>query len=191
MFRREPLSVVVNRALSIVAIVAVSVGASSTANSQEARQETLEEVVVTGSRIAADPNLVTSSPVTMVKSEELGFRGITRVEDLVNDLPSIVPELTANESNGATGSATCWKMTRRSVVSLAMRRFMATATLSRACGIPWVVTRSSVLPRSSENVAETAEETVGKVPPFLFYVLYVAGRVAAERCATGYLKRGS
>ena len=75
--------------------------------SQQTQQEALEEVVVTGSRIAAaDPNLVTSSPVTMVTSEELGFRGINRVEDLINDLPSIVPELTANESNGATGSAT-------------------------------------------------------------------------------------
>ena len=74
--------------------------------SQQTQQETLEEIIVTGSRIAADPNLVTSSPVTMVTSDELGFRGITRVEDLINDLPSIVPELTANESNGARGSAT-------------------------------------------------------------------------------------
>lgn len=85
----------------------ISAGATPpVARGQEAQQETLEEVVVTGSRIAADPNLVTSSPVTMVKSEEFGFRGITRVEDLINDLPSMVPEFTANESNGATGSAT-------------------------------------------------------------------------------------
>ena len=73
---------------------------------QQAQQETLEQMIVTGSRIVADPNLATSSPVTMVTAEELGFRGITRVEDLINDLPSIVPELTANESNGAAGSAT-------------------------------------------------------------------------------------
>lgn len=106
MFRRNPLSLAVNRAMSTVAIAATAVSASTPASGQQAQQETLEEVVVTGSRIAADPNLVTSSPVTMVKSEELGFRGITRVEDLINDLPSIVPELTANESNGATGSAT-------------------------------------------------------------------------------------
>ena len=70
------------------------------------QQPQQEELVVTGSRIASDPNPVTSSPVTMVKSEEFGFRGITRVEDLINDLPSMVPEYTANESNGATGSAT-------------------------------------------------------------------------------------
>ena len=106
MFQRKPLSLAVNRTLSTVAMAATAAGASAPVWSQEAQQETLEEVVVTGSRIAADPNLVTSSPVTTVKSEELRFRGITRVEDLINDLPSIVPELTANESNGATGSAT-------------------------------------------------------------------------------------
>src|SRR5690606_20146660 len=69
-------------------------------------QDRVEEVVVTGSRIATDPNLVTSSPVTAVKAEELQFRGITRVEDMLNDLPQVVPELTANESNGATGTGT-------------------------------------------------------------------------------------
>ena len=88
-------------------LTAISAGAfPAVAWSQEAQEEVLEQIVVTGSRIASDPNLVTSSPVTMVKSEEFGFRGITRVEDLINDLPSMVPEFTANESNGATGSAT-------------------------------------------------------------------------------------
>ncbi|NKB37337.1 MAG: TonB-dependent receptor plug domain-containing protein [Gammaproteobacteria bacterium] len=68
--------------------------------------ETVEEVVVTGSRIATDSNLVSSSPVSMIKAEELSARGITRVEDLLNDLPSITPEFTANEANGAVGTAT-------------------------------------------------------------------------------------
>ncbi len=68
--------------------------------------ETIEEVVITGSRIATDANLTTSSPVSMIRPEELQARGITRVEDLLNDLPSITPEFTANEANGATGTAT-------------------------------------------------------------------------------------
>lgn len=66
----------------------------------------LEEITVTGSRIATDPNLISSSPVSQVSAEELTYRGITRVEDLINDLPQITPELSANESNGATGTAT-------------------------------------------------------------------------------------
>ena len=83
MFQRKPLSVAVNRALSTVAMAATAVSTTAPVFGQQAQEVTLEEVVVTGSRIASDPNLITSSPVTMVKSEELGFRGITRVEDLI------------------------------------------------------------------------------------------------------------
>lgn len=103
MFERKPLSVAVQRAMSGVAIAATAVTIPAVA---QAQNNTLEEVVVTGSRIAQDPNLITSSPVTMVRSQEITYRGVIRVEDLMNDLPAIVPELTANESNGATGSAT-------------------------------------------------------------------------------------
>lgn len=102
MFAKKPLAVAVNRALSTVAIAATAAGVSGVANAQDR----LDEVVVTGSRIQTDPNLITSSPVAQVKAEEITYRGITRVEDLLNDLPQVVPESTANESNGATGTAT-------------------------------------------------------------------------------------
>jgi iron complex outermembrane recepter protein len=102
MFRLKPLSVAVHRALSTVAIAATAVAPAVA----QAQDETLEEVTVTGSRIAGDPNLVTSSPVTLLKAEDIAFKGAARVEDLLNDLPSVTPEFTANESNGATGAAT-------------------------------------------------------------------------------------
>ena len=100
MFERKPLAVAIQRVFSGVAIAATA------ATPAIIQAQDLEEVTVTGSRIAQDPNLVTSSPVTTVNSEEFAFRGVIRVEDLMNDLPAIIPELTANESNGATGSAT-------------------------------------------------------------------------------------
>jgi len=97
----------VHRALSGVAIASTAVSIPALAQAQDsADQQKLEEIVVTGSRIATDPNLITSSPVTSVNSAELTQRGITRVEDFTNDLPQITPELSANESNGATGTAT-------------------------------------------------------------------------------------
>ena len=65
-----------------------------------------EEVVVTGTRIPLDANLISTSPVTTLSAAELSFSGNTRVEDLVNDLPQVVPELTSNDSNGSTGTAT-------------------------------------------------------------------------------------
>jgi len=104
MFKMKPLPYAVHSALSTLAIATVATSTPGLALAQQDNK--LEEVVVTGSRIATDPNIITSSPITTVKGEELSMRGITRVEDIVNRLPSVVPEYTGNESNGATGSAT-------------------------------------------------------------------------------------
>ncbi|HET6630201.1 MAG TPA: TonB-dependent receptor [Woeseiaceae bacterium] len=95
----------VRHALYFSAVVSAGTGASQAA-AQEQPDQDVEEITVTGSRIATDPNLVSSAPVSQVSAEELAYRGITRVEDLINDLPQITPELSANESNGATGTAT-------------------------------------------------------------------------------------
>src|SRR5512145_364742 len=51
-----------------------------------AADQTIQEVVVTGSRIA-QPNLETTSPVTQVTADDIAVQGVTRVEDLVNQLP--------------------------------------------------------------------------------------------------------
>jgi len=103
MFQRKPLSIGIQRAMYGAAIIATSFSIPAAG---QAQSEKLEEIVVTGSRIAQDPNLITSSPVTMVKGEEFSYRGVIRVEDLMNSLPAIVPEFTSTESNGASGTAT-------------------------------------------------------------------------------------
>lgn len=100
-----------NRALYGVAMASAVAAApalaqQSTGAASGEVDRVLDEITVTGSRIARDPNLETSSPVTTVNAAEISNRGITRVEDLVNDLPQIVPELSSTESNGATGTAT-------------------------------------------------------------------------------------
>ena len=95
MARNRPLSTAVQRALYGAAAVTAA-GVPNVVLAQDGAQlEELEEIVVTGSRIATDPNLVTSSPVTTLDAQELTNRGITRVEDLVNDLPQVTPEFTA------------------------------------------------------------------------------------------------
>ena len=68
-------------------------------------QDDVEEVVVTGTRIA-DPNVTSSSQITSIDGEELLVRGITRVEDYLNDLPQISPGQSITNSNGASGTAT-------------------------------------------------------------------------------------
>ena len=68
-------------------------------------QDDVEEVVVTGTRIV-DPNVTSSSQITSIDGEELLVRGITRVEDYLNDLPQISPGQSITNANGASGTAT-------------------------------------------------------------------------------------
>jgi iron complex outermembrane recepter protein len=70
-----------------------------------AADQTIQEVVVTGSRIA-QPNLETTSPVTQVTSEDVITQGVTKIEDLVNQLPQAFAAQNATVANGATGTAT-------------------------------------------------------------------------------------
>ena len=68
-------------------------------------QDEVEAVVVTGSRIP-QPNLVTTSPVTQVTSADINTAGVTRVEDLVNQLPQAFAAQNSTVANGASGTAT-------------------------------------------------------------------------------------
>jgi iron complex outermembrane recepter protein len=65
----------------------------------------LEEVVVTGSRIQS-PNLVSISPVTSVSALDIQQTGLTRVEDILNNLPQVFAGQGSNIANGADGTAT-------------------------------------------------------------------------------------
>jgi len=67
--------------------------------------DAVEEIVVTGTRIKRR-NLVSTSPVTQVDSEELLFQGVTRVEDLLNDLPQVIADQASWTNNGTSGTAT-------------------------------------------------------------------------------------
>lgn len=63
------------------------------------------DIIITGSRIP-QPNLTSSSPVTVVSSQEVKLSGVTRVEDLLNSLPQVFAGQTSTDANGATGIAT-------------------------------------------------------------------------------------
>ena len=62
-------------------------------------------ILVTGSRIP-QPNLTSTSPVTVVNSQEVKLTGTTRTEDLINSLPQAFAGQGGNISNGASGAAT-------------------------------------------------------------------------------------
>jgi outer membrane receptor protein involved in Fe transport len=68
-------------------------------------QESLGEIVVTGSRIRS-ANLESTTPVTQVTAADVVTQGVTRIEDLVNQLPQAFAAQNVTIANGATGTAT-------------------------------------------------------------------------------------
>lgn len=67
---------------------------------------TLEEVVVTGTRLTVEDGFGQSSPVAVVGMEDISSYGLTRIEDVLNNLPQIETSQNAFYANGSTGTAT-------------------------------------------------------------------------------------
>jgi outer membrane receptor protein involved in Fe transport len=99
MERKYQVAAAVRRALVMGAVAAAGVTAPALA------QENLGEIVVTGSRIR-QANLESTTPVTQVTAADVVTQGVTRVEDLVNQLPQAFAAQNVTVSNGSTGTAT-------------------------------------------------------------------------------------
>src|SRR6185295_9998086 len=98
MERKYQVASAVRRALVMGALTAAGVAPALA-------QENLGEIVVTGSRIRS-ANLESTTPVTQVTAADVVTQGVTRVEDLVNQLPQAFAAQNVTVSNGATGTAT-------------------------------------------------------------------------------------
>ncbi|MEX2962961.1 TonB-dependent receptor [Microbulbifer sp. TYP-18] len=125
---KTPLSV------AIAALGAVAAASVSAQNS--APDPTVEEVVVTGSRIQR-ANDVSISPVATVDADEFKATGTVRVEDLINDLPQVAATQTAGVANGATGTATVSLRglgSQRTLVLIDGRRMPAGSPLAGGSG---------------------------------------------------------
>ena len=66
--------------------------------------DSAQDIIVTGSRIP-QPNLESASPVTVVSNQDVKLSGATRVEDVLNQLPSVGAAQASGISNGASGTA--------------------------------------------------------------------------------------
>lgn len=89
------------------AVLALTTLVPQAANAQgdDDADASLEEIVVTGSRLTSNPNLAAATPVLSVTGEEAAIRGNIRVEDFVNVLPQVFAAQASEVSNGATGTA--------------------------------------------------------------------------------------
>ena len=70
----------------------------------EAAAAPLQEVVVTGSRLRT-PNETAISPISSVSAADIQATGLTRVEDVLNNLPMVFAAMNSTTSNGADGTA--------------------------------------------------------------------------------------
>jgi iron complex outermembrane receptor protein len=88
-----------------VALISMPAFAQDAPQTADTAADEGEAIIVTGSRIP-QPNLTSAAPVTVVNVKDIRAQGTTRVEDLLNTLPSVSAGQTSGVSNAATGTAT-------------------------------------------------------------------------------------
>ena len=69
-----------------------------------AAEDDAGEIVITGTLIR-NPNLTSSSPVAVVGQEEISLTQATSAEEIIRDIPGVVPNLGSNVNNGTVGSS--------------------------------------------------------------------------------------
>ena len=106
MARSNPgLSLAIRRALSTAAALPILFTASGATAQEE--EQVLEEIVVTGSRIARDPNLGGNVPVQSLSSDDIQLSGNVDLGETLNRLPALLGSNTSTNSIGGifgTGS---------------------------------------------------------------------------------------
>jgi len=106
MYHKKRLSLAVSTALGLSSLMLIS--GQALAQDQQTEEEAdalLEEVIVTGSRIVSEDGFGRTSPVTVVGMDAIDSTGLTRMEEVLNNLPSVETSWHAFDSNGATGTA--------------------------------------------------------------------------------------
>ena len=93
---RTTLSVAISSALLAAGLLSAPV---------HAQDQVIEEIIVTGSRIARLDNLSTPSPVTTVDAEAIELSGETDISNLLRDIPALNSTLPANQSTQSAAPA--------------------------------------------------------------------------------------
>lgn len=86
---------------AVSAAIAISLYGGAAA-AQDIPSEKLEEVVVTGSLIQ-NPALTRSNPVQVITRDEIDDQAVMSVEEILREVPGVVPSVGANVNNGNGG----------------------------------------------------------------------------------------
>ena len=94
--------------VGLIALICALAGAA--VNAQEevagANDDTIEQIVVTGTRIKTAPGISSASQLTSVHAEEISLQGATEAEQLIRTLPSSIPADNANRNAQSQGVTT-------------------------------------------------------------------------------------
>ena len=98
----------VRRALLLSAVV-VAAGQTTVVSAQDTGDATIDEVVVTGSRLVRSRDLVAASPVQTIDVGTLADSGSITLEETINQFPQLNPDNTGtvNQSYMEIGRASC------------------------------------------------------------------------------------
>ena len=91
--------------LAIMALLASSASVAQEEEALDQPAESIEEIVVTGSRIV-DSNIKSPSPVVAVTERDLELAATSNIEEAVNALPQVTPRETAGNDLNGQGIAT-------------------------------------------------------------------------------------
>jgi iron complex outermembrane receptor protein len=105
MYQKKRLSLAVTTALGLSALLTIPGQVLAQDQSDQDSDGMIEEVVVTGSRLISQDGFGQTSPVQVVGMDEISSYGLTRIEDVLNNLPQIEASNVSFDSNGATGTA--------------------------------------------------------------------------------------
>lgn len=133
--KRNPLAKAVRNALLASAAVAVAIP-SVYAEEVTEDEEDNNRITITGSRIKRT-EMEGASPVISIGAESFKIQGITRTEDLLNNLPQVYPGQVSGTANGSTGTATVdlrFLGPQRTLVLMNGRRLPAGSPLAGGSG---------------------------------------------------------
>jgi len=139
-------------AATLALSLAMISGPAALAQTAAAAAPESENIIVTGSRIAR-PDLEGNSPVAVVGAEEIALKGAVNVEEILYELPQVIPSIAGQSNNPGDGTAT-----------LDLRGLGAARTLVLVNGRRWVsadTTQIVDLNTIPANLIERAEIVTG------------------------------
>lgn len=97
-------SAVVSASLALLSVLHIDVAVAQASDPVSMDGETVEEIIVTGSRILRR-DFFSVSPIVTLDRAEIGVTGTTEIKTLLNDLPQVDAGVGGGTGNGFLGSA--------------------------------------------------------------------------------------